>query len=172
MRRWFRKSEKITAEAARRITGIGSPPGGIQWSDAVPSDAKVVRRFVSFLEGPPALHVAMDPEMDEQLVQSLHEIREQCTVTLQALSPRAFAVPLIRIIRAAARRFCDERNLGFRFFDGTRWHHYEGTPGYFVALGAFRATVGLQVAQLAAHYDIDIEGDLAATLPQLESDAP
>jgi hypothetical protein len=40
-------------------------------------------------------------------------------------------------------------------------------PGFFVALGSYRATVGQQVALLAAHYDIDIEGDLASVLPAL-----
>ena len=50
--------------------------------------------------------------------------------------------------------------------------HREGTPGFFTALGAFRAAVGQQVALLAAHYDIDIEGDLAAVLPSLGDEAP
>jgi hypothetical protein len=71
---------------------------------------------------------------------------------------------LIRAIRAAGRRFHDDRNQDFRFFDG-RWDHREGSPGFFAALGAFRATVGQQVALLAAHYDFDVEGDLASVLP-------
>jgi hypothetical protein len=35
---------------------------------------------------------------------------------------------------------------------------------------AFRATVGQQVALLAAHYDIDIEGSLASTLPKIDDE--
>jgi hypothetical protein len=34
--------------------------------------------------------------------------------------------------------------------------------------GLSGAMAGLQVAQLAAHYDIDVEGDLADVLPRLE----
>jgi hypothetical protein len=96
-----------------------------------------------------------------------HQIREQSTKSLQLLSSKAFAVTPIRSIRAAGRRFHDDQNEAFRFFDGHR-HSHEGTPGFFVALGAYRATVGQQVALLAAHYDIDIEGDLASVLPTLE----
>jgi hypothetical protein len=36
---------------------------------------------------------------------------------------------------------------------------------FHVALGAYRAMVGQQAALLAAHCDINIEGDLAAVLP-------
>ena len=52
------------------------------------------------------------------------------------------------------------------FDDGFQggWRSSAG-PGFFVALGAYRATVGHQVALLAAHYDLDIEGDLALILP-------
>jgi hypothetical protein len=32
--------------------------------------------------------------------------------------------------------------------------------------------VGQQVAMLAAHYDIDVEGDLATVLPRLGKDEP
>ena len=39
-----------------------------------------------------------------------------------------------------------------------------------MALGAFRATVGYQVALLAAHYDLDVEDDLASVLPDLDRD--
>lgn len=171
MRRWFRKGEKVTAETARRITGISSPFGGIQWGDPGPSAAEVVRQFVLFLEDRRVLYNPMDLEVVSQVEHSIHEIRQQSTKVLQALSPNAFAVPPIRIIRAAARGFHNEQNEEFRFFGGSRWHYHEGSPGFFVALGAFRAVVGQQVAFLAAHYDIDVEGDLARVLPQLDDDA-
>ena len=97
---------------------------------------------------------------------SISEIREQCTKTLQALPAKAFGVPPVRAIREAGRRFHDDENEQFRFFDQS-WGHRDGSPGFFLALGAYRATVGQQVALLAAHYDIDIEGDLASALPTL-----
>lgn len=171
MRSWFKKSGKVTADTARRITGISVPFGGIQWADPGPSDAEVVRGFVLFLEDRRVLYNPMDLEVVSQVEHSIHEIREQCTRTLQSLAPDVFAVVPIRTIRAACRRFHDDQNEEFRFFD----HHWdrrfrEGSPGFFVALGAYRASVGQQAALLAAHYDLDIEGDLATVLPVMEPD--
>jgi hypothetical protein len=163
---WFKKTEKVTAATARRITGISVPFGGITWADPGPSDAQKVREFILFLEDRRVLYNAHDLEVISQVQRSIHEIREQCTRTLQALSPKAFAVIPVRSIREAGRRFHDDQNEDFRFFDG-RGDHRDGSPGFFAALGAFRAVVGQQVAQLAAHYDIDVEGDLAAVLPRL-----
>lgn len=169
MSRWFKKTEKVTAATARRITGIAVPFGGISWSDPGPSDAEKVREFILFLEDRRVLYNAYDLEVVSQVERSVQEIREQCTRTLQALPPKAFAVVPVRSIREACRRFHDDQQEEFRFFDfdGHR-RSREGSPGFFAALGAFRAVVGVQVAQLAAHYDLDVEGDLAAVLPKLE----
>ena len=164
---WFKRSRKVTAATARRITGISTPFGGLQLSDPGPSDAETVRQFILFLEDRRVLYNPMDLEVISQVEHSIHQIREQCTKTLQTLPLKAFAVTPIRSIREASRRFHDDQNEDFRFFD-SRWPWREGTPGFFVALGAYRATVGQQVALLSAHYDIDVEGDLASILPTLE----
>jgi hypothetical protein len=108
-----------------------------------------------------------------QVEHSIHDIREECTKVLQALGAKAFAVVPIRAIRAASRRFHDDQNEEFRFFErhSDETHRIrEGTPGFFAALGAYRAAVGQQVALLAAHYDLDIEGELASVLPILGHD--
>lgn len=167
----LKRSGKVTAATARRITGISTPLGGIQWGDPGPSDGETVRQFVLFLEDRRVLYNAMDLEEISQVERSIHEIREQCTKTLQALPSGAFATPPIRIIRAASRRFHNEQDEEFRFFDGDR-HFRRGSPGFFTALGAYRATVGQQVALLAAYYDLDIEGDLASVLPSLDDGSP
>jgi len=170
MGRWFKRGGKVTAETARRITGISTPFGGFQWADSGPSDTEIVRKFVLFLENRRVLYNAMDLEVVSQVEGSIHQIRAECTKALQVLPPQAFAAVPIRAIREAGRRFHNDQNEDFRFFDD-RWHHRDGSPGFFTALGAFRAAVGQQVALLAAHYDIDIEGDLAAVLPTLEDGA-
>jgi hypothetical protein len=54
--------------------------------------------------------------------------------------------------------------MEFRFF--ARRGLYELDAGFFTALGALRATIGQQLALLAAHYDLDIAGDLADMLPR------
>ncbi len=167
-RSFIKKSEKVTAEAARRITGISTPFGGIQWSDLGPSEREHVRRFILFLEDRRVLYNPAILEVRSQVDHSVHEIRRECTEALRQLGERAFATVPIRTIREACRRFHDDSNLEFRLID-SRPHHGE-SAGFFIALGGFRAVVGQQVALLAAHYDLDIEGDLAAVLPLLEDD--
>lgn len=164
MRNWFKKQGKVSAAAARKITGISIPFGGVQWADPGPTDAEVIRGFLIFLEDRRVLYNPMNLEVASQVEHSIHEIREECTRTLRALGQDVFAVPPVRAIREACRRFHDDQNEEFRFFDRHMDHH-GGTPGFFVALGALRATVGGQVALLAGYYDIDIEGDLASVLP-------
>ena len=75
----------------------------------------------------------------------------------------------IRAMRQACRRYHDEANLDFRLIDFHARDH-DATAGFFMALGAFRATVGYQVALLAGHYNLDVEGDLADVLPTLDED--
>lgn len=167
MRDLFKRSRKVSAETARRITGISVPFGGLQWADPGPSDCEIVRRFVLFLEDRRVLFNAEHLEVVSQVEYSIHQIREECTKTLQSLASEAFAAQPIRIIREAGRRFHDTQGERFRFFDDQH-HLYEGSPGFFAALGAFRATVGYQIALLAAHYDLNVEGDLAGVLPLID----
>lgn len=173
MRKWVEKGSKVTANTARRVTGISTPLGGLQWADPGPSDGEIVRRLLVFLEDRRVLYNAAHLEGTSQVAYSLGEIRKACTEALQALAPAAFATTPIRAVREACRRFQDDQHEEFRFFDhrhGRDPHETRGHPGFFVALGAFRATVGQQVAFLAAHYDIDIDGDLATILPRPEEE--
>ena len=169
MKNWLEKGKKVTAATARRITGISSPLGGLQWADPGPSDQEIVRGFLVFLEDRRVLYNPYQLEIASQVEHSIHEIREECTKTLRTLSPQVFAATPIRSIRAACRRFHDDQNEEFRFFD-RHWEPSQGRPGFFAALGAFRATVGQQVAMLAAHYDLDVEGDLASVIPSTDKE--
>lgn len=116
------------------------------------------------------LYNAYDLEVVSQVEYSIHQIRDEGTKALSDLQPNSFAVTPIRAIRAAGRRFHDDQNEEFRFFHGRDWDHREGSPAFFTALGAFRGSVGYQIALLAAHYDIDVEGYLANILPSLDGD--
>lgn len=167
MRSWLQKKGKVTAATARRVTGISLPIGGLQWADPGPSDAGIVRGLLVFLEDRRVLYNPHQLEVESQVERSIHEIREECTRTLQALAADAPSCLPIRAIREACRRFHDEQQEEFPHFDpdGRR---QRGLPGFFVALGAFRATVGYQVAILAAAHDLDVEGDLASIMPQLD----
>jgi hypothetical protein len=115
MVRWLKRTEKVTAQTARRITGISIPFGGITWADPGPSDAEKVREFILFLEDRRVLYNAEELEVVSQVEGSIYQIREQCTKTLQALPPKAFAVIPVRSIREASRSFHDNQTEEFRF---------------------------------------------------------
>lgn len=167
VRNFFRRSTKVTAATARRLTGFSTPLGGIQWSDPGPGEAEIVRRLLLFLEDRRVLYNPFDMETESEVEHSVHEIREECTKTLQALSAHAFAVTPLRAIREAGRQFHDDQREHYRHFD-YQWRSNHPSPAFFVALGAFRATVGHQVAVLAGRYEIDVEGLLASIMPSLD----
>lgn len=168
MRNWLKRQTKVTAETARRLTGISTPVGGVQWADPGPSDADFVRQLLVFLEDRRVLYGAYTLEVPSQVHESINEIRRECTRILQGIAPTAFAVTQIRNIRTACKSFQTNEQEDFNLLS-----HDMGSrvgPGFFVALGVLRATVGQQVAVLAAYYDIDVDGDLAAVLPIVERD--
>jgi hypothetical protein len=170
MRGPIKRAGRVTGETARRITGISiGPLGGVQWSDPGPPQRELVRQFLVALEDRRVLYNPMQLEVRSQVDYSIHQIREACTKTLQQLGEHDFGVLPIRAAREACRRYHDDANLEFRnmHFDP---REHDATAGFFMALGAFRATVGYQVALLAAHYDLDVEGDLASVLPDLDRD--
>lgn len=170
MARGVRKAGRVTAETARRITGISTPVFGMQWADPGPTERERVRSFLLGLEDRRALYNPMQLEVRGDVDQSLHKLRQDCTEALRSLSEDAMAVSAIRAVREACRRFHDDAQLEFRLFyhgDG----RLEANAGFFMALGALRATIGQQVAVLAAHYDVDIESDLASIMPHLPEEA-
>jgi hypothetical protein len=77
-----------------------------------------------------------------------------------------------RVFYNSFRRFHNDQLEAFPHFDGDWPHLRRGQPGFFLALGAFRATVGYQVALLAGRYGIDIEGDLASIIPDADNNLP
>jgi hypothetical protein len=163
----FKPVKRVTAESARRITGISGPFGGVQWADPGPSDRERVRGFLIELEDRRVLYNPDWLEVRHQVDQSVDEIRDVCTTALKIFSPNDFATVPIRNIRSACRRYLDDVTIDFRHAD---FHHLRGelSPGVFLALGAFRATVGLEVARLAAYYDVEVEGQLASVLPMID----
>ena len=61
---WFKKTERVTAATARRVTGISiGPLGGLQWSDPGPSQRELVRRFLTALEDRRVLYNPMQLEV-------------------------------------------------------------------------------------------------------------
>ncbi|WP_085124493.1 DUF6650 family protein [Tistlia consotensis] len=167
MKKTMKRARRITAETARRITGVSTPLGGIQWADPGPSQREHIRKFIVALEDRRVLYNPMWIEDRGQVDRSILEIRFACSQTLQQLPEDDFAVTPLRMIRAACRRYHDDSSLDFHLI-GLPSRSRGTTGGFFVALGQFRATIAFQVALLAAHYGFDIEGDLAGVLPALD----
>ncbi|HYC68890.1 DUF6650 family protein [Brevundimonas sp.] len=165
MRNPFRPVARVSAETARRITGISTPLGGVQWADPGPSDRDRVRELLIELEDRRVLYNPDWLEVRSQVDESINEIRGICTEALKRFSPRDYATQALRVIRAACRRYLDDTQIEFRF---AQWDTEPNglSAGAFLALGAFRATVGQEVARLAAQYDLDVEGELASILPR------
>jgi len=166
---------KIKAKSlASRVSGFSLPVigGGLQWTPTEP-ERDIVRKLLAFLEDRRALYVDYCLEIEDLVTQSVLQIREELTRTIQALPDDSKVAGPVRAMRAACRRFLTEphpdfRNLahhGYRPWDRM---DMEGSPGFFVALGELRATFGAQIAALAFVYEIDIEPELASILPAEE----
>ena len=162
---WLRKSGRMTGETARRITGISIPFGGVQWADPGPSQRDRARDYLLMLEDRRVLYNPMWLEVPSQVTDSVHEIRKASTDALRQFDEQDFATVPIRAIREACRRFHDDAQIHVPHMDQP--HRHGGSAGFFIALGALRATIGQQVAVLIAHYDLEVEGDLASVLPHI-----
>jgi hypothetical protein len=67
-------------------------------------------------------------------------------------------------MRAAARRFVDSAGPDYRkWFDHGRRPF--GVDPFSLALGDFRALMGVHVALLAKRYDLEVEDGLTSILP-------
>lgn len=157
MRRW---------KFVRRLTGLSTPFGGVSW-EVHEDDATVARRIIRFLEDRRVLYKAFDLEQRTHCIQSVLEIRRFLTTELGTLGNGDLASKLAAI-RTACRKFLDtlESSSG----QLAPFHHgmfHRGSPEWVfaTALGEFRGAVGVLVAELAAKYHLDIDGELATILP-------
>ncbi len=154
-----------------RLSGFSLPVigGGVQWTPTK-AERDIVRELLAFLEDRRALYVDYCLEIEDQVAQSVLQIRDELTKALQALPDGSKSAGPIRAMRAACRKFLTEPHPDFRNLMrhgyGPRHHmDMEGSPGFFVALGELRATFGSQIAALAYAHSIDVEPELAAILP-------
>ena len=167
-----KRAGRVTAETARRITGISiGPLGGIQWSDPGPSQREIVRNFILVLEDMRSMYQPVGQLAAHYMEGSAELVRDECTKALKQLGEDSFAVGPVRMIRSACRRYRDEIGAGKaenRYLNSEKFLY----EVHGLAFGAFRTSIGYQVAVLAAHYDIDVEGELASILPEIDEDAP
>lgn len=154
------------SEIASRLTGFSTPVFGVSWN---PTEAEraVARRVISFLEDRRVLYNPYNIEIDDQVTRSVLEIRQFLTHEIGDLDSSSDLAGHLRAIRAACRKYLNDTGPGAQRLDLPPWRGpFEF--GFFLQLGELRATVGEHVAAIAVMYGLDIEGDLADTLPALD----
>lgn len=149
-------------EAANRLNGLSIASVGVQWTPK-PMDSEVARRLIRFLEGRRVLYNDYAFEEPGHCVQSVLDIRRFLTEEITRLTDESDLLTPLRVMRAACRKFLDsmqqDRDRRIRLHPGM------DSFGFYSALGELRGAIGPQVAVLAASYKIDVENDLARTLP-------
>lgn len=154
-------------EILSRITGFSVPIFGISWHPPEPEIA-VARRVLAFLEDRRVLYNPYHLEMEYQCIDSVLEIRKFLTGIIGELDSGSKLAEHLRAIRAACRRFVDDAGHGSR--RGARRHFGPYENEFFTTLGELRANIGLHIAAIAVMHGLDIEGDLANSLPAADND--
>ena len=146
------------AKIAKSLTGFSTPFFGVSWNPPE-SDRDIVRKLITFLEDRRALYNPFDIETPMFVDQSLLEVRKELTNILQKVGDNPDISPHLRAMRAACRKYLNEVGDQNR----PRFHGREFET--FAALGELRTVFGIQIAQLAVKYGIDVEEELTSIFP-------
>jgi hypothetical protein len=152
-----------------RVTGAGGFGFSVNW-EKVPGDEQVARRVIIFLEDRRVLFGKRHAEDEMYCVNSANEIRHFLTGQLSRARAGKSLDMSIRAMRAALREFVDAAGPDARNFRYNRGGAM--TDEFSLALGQLRSLVGLHVALIAQHYDIEVEDELAQILPPALDDDP
>ena len=97
-------------EIALRVTGLSCPIFGVSWNPPEPERA-IARRVIAFLENRRVLFSPFEWEMPDHCAQSVIEMRHFITHELQAIESSEEIAQSLRAMRAACRKFLDERSV-------------------------------------------------------------
>jgi hypothetical protein len=125
----------------------------------------VVRDVITSLEDKRALYVGAVYEQPDHVVRSVQEIRQELTAGLKRVGDGSPARGAFRAMRAACREFLTHPVV--ESGGHAPWHHHGSfqQEEFLIGLGKLRSVFGQQIALLGYLYGIDIEEQLASTLP-------
>ena len=152
------------SEILKRLTGISTPVFGVSWNPPEPERA-VAKRVIAKLEDRRVLFNPSTVEVPEHCVQSVVEIRRFLSEELGKLENESNIAKSLRAMRATCRKFLDSVGADERII------RFGAHPGHFAswdfiaAVGQLRGVFGIHIAQIAAQYGLDVEGELASILP-------
>jgi len=137
---------------------------GVSWNPREP-EVTVARRVLAFLEDRRVLFNPYHLEVADECVHSVVEIRRFLTNEIGQLADDSKLSEHLRGIRAACRKFLDDMPRGRGRILRPHWAGpFESE--LFTQLGELRDAIGIRIAAIAVMHGLDVEGELASTLPE------
>jgi hypothetical protein len=147
------------AKVRENPVGISTPVFGISWNPPL-DKRKIAAALITFLEDKRVLFVPHDMEYEAWAAESVLQIREELTKTLQECPSDEDLGRPIKAMQAACRMFLDlmgpPHGRGRFFDDQNMW----------IAIGQLRGMFGMELAELSTAYGIEVEGELASIIPR------
>lgn len=147
-------------------TEINCPIFGVSYKPTN-DEIKLAKNIIIFLEARRVLYNPSEMEMPSHCITSVVEIKNYLTNEMMSIGQDTELYNYVSAMRKACNKFLNTCNLkddDVKNYGG-HWGHW--ASWYFAsALGEMRGLFGVMVLQIAVCYGLDVEDDLASTIPE------